>query len=164
MQYTMFMYICLLNIRSLYNVGSILRTCAFFGIKNVVLIGYSGIETLPGGARRVHSKIKKTSLDDLKELNILDFFNEDDFLDWVEKNNLDLYSLEQDSSSEPLAKFSLDSYANSAFVVGNEVKGVSKKVLKNSKKILEIHGKGKKNSLNVAISASILINCISNDL
>lgn len=36
------MYLALENIRSLYNVGAIFQTASFFGIKNILLVGYLG--------------------------------------------------------------------------------------------------------------------------
>ncbi len=36
--------VALENIRSLYNIGSIYRTCEFLGIKKIILIGYSGYD------------------------------------------------------------------------------------------------------------------------
>ena len=62
------MIVALDNIRSLYNVGSILRTCAFYGVRNIILIGYTGI-VKNGDKIEIHPKIRKTSMSGIDALN-----------------------------------------------------------------------------------------------
>ena len=150
------MIVALDNIRSLYNVGSILRTCAFYGIKHVILIGYTGI-TKDDGSVIIHPKIRKTGMTGIEEIDFKFFEKRSEFIKYCNDNGIEIVSLEQDKRSTPLEDFKpkLDSQI---YVFGNEVLGVSQDLLDASKHIVEI--KPKKSfyhSLNVTIAAGILI-------
>ena len=73
------MIVALDNIRSLYNVGSILRTCAFYGIKHVILIGYTGI-TKDDGSVTIHPKIRKTGMTGIEEIDFKFFEKRSEFI------------------------------------------------------------------------------------
>jgi len=147
------MYLALENIRSLYNVGSILRTAEFFGVKRVLLVGYSGRKNPE--INELHDRVKKTSLGAEKDLEITFLDNSRDLIKFSEDRNLSLVGVEIDKKSVNLSSFKSDQ--NSVLVFGNEIKGVSKLVLKKAKKIIEILRKGKKGSLNVALAAGVVI-------
>jgi len=150
------MIVALDNIRSLYNVGSILRTCAFYGIKHIVLIGYTGI-TKDGEEITIHPKIRKTGMTGLEALDFKFFEKRSEFIKYCQDTGIEIVSLEQDKRSVPLGDFrpKLDSQI---YVFGNEVLGVSQDLMDASSHIVEI--KPKKSfyhSLNVTIAAGIFI-------
>jgi tRNA G18 (ribose-2'-O)-methylase SpoU len=151
-------YLALENIRSLYNVGSILRSCSFFGVKNVLLVGYSGKDFLPSGKAVLHEKVVKTALDSQNDLNIIFIENSADLIKYGKENNLTLVSVEQAPGAVDLANWIPQD--NAIYVLGNEVLGVSSEILSNSELILEIKKRGVHNSLNVTIAAGILLNKI----
>lgn len=152
------MMIALDNIRSLYNVGSILRTCAFYGIRHVILIGYSGV--VKSGENYIFNpKIRKTGMTGIDSIEFKFFEKRSDFIKYCRDNGIEIVSLEQDKRSTDIEDFrpKLD---HQIFVFGNEVLGVSQDLLDASKHIIEIK-KGKDSfyhSLNVTIAGGILIN------
>ncbi|HXK52664.1 TrmH family RNA methyltransferase [Candidatus Nomurabacteria bacterium] len=149
-------YIALENIRSLYNVGAIFRTASFFGIYNIFLIGYSGMDLTVTGKPKLHEKLAKSALGSEKDLNTKTFESTTAFIEYCRKQKINLFSIEQCSTSEPLQ--SLSALENdTAIVFGNEVEGVSEEMLSNSNKIFEITKFGKHNSLNVTTACGIVL-------
>jgi 23S rRNA (guanosine2251-2'-O)-methyltransferase len=152
------MIIALDNIRSLYNVGSILRTCAFYGVRHVILIGYTGI-IKDGDQIYIHPKIKKTGMSGIDNIEFKFFEKKSEFIKYCQDNGVEIVSLEQDKRSVGMEGFRpvLD---KQVYILGNEVLGVSQDLLDASKHIVEIES-GKKSfyhSLNVTIAAGIFIN------
>jgi 23S rRNA (guanosine2251-2'-O)-methyltransferase len=152
------MIIALDNIRSLYNVGSILRTCAFYGVRHVILIGYTGI-VKDGDQIFIHPKIKKTGMTGIDNIEFKFFEKKSEFIKYCSDNGIEIVSLEQDKRSVSMEKFNpiLD---KQIYILGNEVLGVSQDLLDASTHIIEIE-QGKKSfyhSLNVTIAAGIFIN------
>ena len=149
------MLVALENIRSLYNVGAIFRTCSFFGVKKVFLVGYSGKRPLPDGSWELNEKIEKTSLGTIKDLEIVLVKNSEELVKLVKKNRLKLVAVEIGKKSIKLEAFKPTK--KDVLVFGNEVNGVSKAVLEASDEIVEIPRLGNKTSLNVATTAGIVI-------
>lgn len=149
------------NIRSSHNIGSVFRTCEGLGIKKLILSGYSPYPKKPGDKRlphiinRLDSQIHKTALGAEKYLswdqtdNILPVISE------LKDDGYTIASLEQSAESIDLNKFSPP--GKIAVVLGNEVEGVNKEVLKISDIILEISMQGKKESFNVSIAAAMCL-------
>ena len=145
-------YIALENVRSLYNVGSVMRTMSFFGLKNLLLVGYSGRKK--PGTKELHEKATKTSLGAEKDIKIVFLDNSDELLKFSIRKKCKLVAIEQDKKSVSLEKW-LPS-EKSIVLLGNEVNGVSKKILEEVDEIVEIPRLGKKGSLNVATTAGIV--------
>ena len=147
------MYLALENIRSLYNVGSILRTASFFGIKKILLVGYSGRKK--AGLDEIHEKVKKTALGAEKDFQIKFLKNSVELVKFCQDNKLKLVAVEQDKNSIDVNRW--QQQKNSVLVLGNELQGCSLKVLKAAEEIVEIPCLGKKGSLNVSIAAGIVL-------
>lgn len=147
------MYLALENIRSLYNVGAIFRSAGFFGIKNILLVGYSGRKTV--NVDEIHEKVKKTALGAEKDLEIKLLKNSDELINFSRKNKLKLVAIEQDKNSVDINHW--QPQKNSVLVLGNEIDGVSQEVLAAADEIVEIPRLGKKGSLNVSVTAGIVI-------
>ncbi len=137
----------LYNLRSAFNVGSIFRTGEFLGFRDFILVGYTpGLE---------HKDILKTSLGAEKKLNIIKRKRIFPLLKKFKKEGYQIISLEQDKRSLPFYKFQPKN-KKLVFILGNEVEGISKKVLNFSDQIIEIPKIGQiKESLNVAITFAI---------
>lgn len=151
------MIIALDNIRSLYNVGSILRTCSFYGVRNVILIGYTGIIKKEGNVE-IHPKILKTAMSGIEALNFKFFNGRAEFIKYCRENGIEIIAVEQDKNSVSLSKFKpkLDSQV---YVLGNEVLGVSEDIMNASKEIVEIKVKNSfYHSLNVTVACGIVVN------
>ncbi len=137
------------NIRSLSNVGAILRTCDAFAVERVLLCGVTGTPPSP--------EIHKTALG---AEDSVEWMHCDDTLEAVIRLKGEGYticSLEQVKGSVSLESFVPDGNAKYALVAGNEVKGVAQDVVDASDVCLEIPQFGTKHSLNVSVSAGIAL-------
>lgn len=137
------------NVRSLHNVGSVFRSCDAFRIEAVYLCGITATppsaeihKTALGAEDSVSWKYYESTLDAVEELKQKGYF---------------VYSIEQVEGSENMAKISLDASKRYAVVLGNEVKGVEQAVVNASDGCLEIPQLGTKHSLNVSVTAGIVV-------
>lgn len=133
------------NIRSLENIGSIFRTSDALGVSKIFLCGISG--------KPPHAKISKTALGAEKWIPWEHHAQAWRLIDALKKERVSIVCLEQTSKSIPLRKFTPQFPL--ALVVGNEVRGVSKSVLRKADKTVQIPMCGKKESLNVAVAFGI---------
>lgn len=147
--------VALENIRSLYNIGAIYRTCEFFGIKTIYLIGYSGIDKREPD--KIHKKLQKTSLGTLDKIHTETFETTQDIFN--KYKDIKLITIEQTNNSIPLPKFKLDTNYGSKTVLlfGNETDGVQKDTINKSSQIVEIPRIGTHKSLNVTTSCGIIL-------
>lgn len=143
------LYLILHNIRSAYNVGSIFRTADAAGIAKVYLTGYT-----PTPAS---DKVKKTALGAEKNIIWEKSGQIAPLIKKLKKSSILIIALEQSKESIDYRKFNPPAGGPLALIVGNEVRGLSKAVLKNADKIIAIPMYGKKESLNVAVAAGIAI-------
>ncbi|MEK7664509.1 MAG: TrmH family RNA methyltransferase [Patescibacteria group bacterium] len=138
-------YVVCDNIRSLENIGSVFRTADALEINKIFLCGISG--------KPPHNKISKTALGAEK---IISFEHQKQtwrVLDNLKKKNFQIVALEQNKKAIEYTKFKPKFPL--ALIVGNEVRGISKKILNKSDKIIYLPMQGKKESLNVAVSFGI---------
>lgn len=138
-------YVICDNIRSLENVGSIFRTSDALGVKKIYLCGITG--------KPPHHKISKTALGAEETIPFEYYKQTSRLIDKLKKEKIQIVALEQDKKSIPYNK--LKPHFPLALLVGNEVKGVSKAILKKCDKIIELPMNGKKESLNVSVSFGI---------
>ena len=141
------------NVRSLYNVGSVFRTADAFRVKAVWLCGVTGCppnaeihKTALGGEDSVDWRYFKDTQDAVRELHDKGYF---------------VWSVEQVEGSTKLDKLAdsplFKRGAPAAVILGNEVQGVQQSVVDMSDGCLEIPQYGTKHSLNVSITAGIVI-------
>ncbi|HAF61338.1 MAG TPA: RNA methyltransferase [Anaerolineaceae bacterium] len=136
------------NIRSAYNVGSILRSANAFGLDQIYLCGVTPSPT--------QSKVRKTSLGSEKTLswkshpNALDLVHEKKELDYT------IYSIEACPTAQSLLDIGLKFNSEKIlFILGNEIYGIDPEIRICSDAVLQIPIWGQKKSLNVATSFSI---------
>lgn len=137
------------NVRSLNNIGSVFRTADAFIVDSVYLCGITACPP--------HAEIHKTALG---AENTVDWAYFEDTLEAVDKLREAGYiicSIEQAEGSTMLDNLLLDKQKKYAIILGNEVKGVQQKVVDKSDYCIEIPQYGTKHSLNVSISAGIVI-------
>ena len=137
------------NIRSLHNIGSVFRTSDAFRIECIYLCGIT--------ATPPHAEMHKTALGaeftvDWKYVN-----NTVEAVDNLKNEGYTVYSVEQAEGSIMLDKLTLDKNRKYAIVMGNEVKGVQQEVIDHSHGCIEIPQYGTKHSLNVSVTAGIVI-------
>ena len=137
------------NVRSLHNVGSVLRTADAFRIEAVYMCG---ITATPPSA-----EIHKTALG-AEDSVAWQYF--EDTLQAVEKLKTEVYTVlavEQVEGSLKLGDFAFEPQKKYALVMGNEVKGVRQDVVDACHQALEIPQYGTKHSMNVSVTAGIVM-------
>lgn len=137
------------NVRSLYNIGSIFRSCDAFRVKSVYLCGIT--------ATPPNAEIHKTALGGEDSVEWKYFEKTEDVIQQLRQEDYFIYSIEQVENSTRLQNLSLDATKTYAVIFGNEVKGVSQNVVDLSNDCLEIPQFGTKHSLNVSVAAGIVI-------
>ncbi len=139
------------NVRSLHNVGSVFRTSDAFLIEKIILCG---ITSTPPNA-----EIHKTALGAEYSVDWEYFEETTDAIHLLKNEGYCIYSIEQVENSVMLDKIQLDadSQQKYAVVLGNEVHGVDQEVINLSDNCIEIPQFGTKHSLNVSVSAGLII-------
>jgi 23S rRNA (guanosine2251-2'-O)-methyltransferase len=149
------------NVRSALNVGSMLRTAEGLGVDEVYMTGYTPYPEakddarLPNHRQRTSQQIHKTAL------------GAEYFVKWQYESDINkclhnltdagftLVALEQTPQAVELDKF--QGGQDIALVVGNEVSGLDKNVLKKFDQFVQIPMSGRKESFNVAVAAGIAL-------
>lgn len=137
------------NVRSMYNVGAMLRTCDAFLVEEMVMGGITGVPP--------HPEISKTALGAEESVS---WRHVDDTVAEAARMKAEGWRvcvLEQAHDSVPLQEFSGSPDERYLLVVGNEVKGVDQRIVDMADIILEIPQGGVKHSLNVSVSAGIAL-------
>ena len=137
------------DVRSMNNIGSVFRTSDAFLVHHICLCGIT--------ATPPHTDIHKTAL------------GAEDSVDWVHYDDVceaivDLRSrgyticaIEQVQGSISLPDFRIEGDKKYAIILGNEVKGVKQEAVDMSDCCIEIPQCGTKHSLNVSISAGLVM-------
>lgn len=146
----------LCDVRSVYNAGSMFRTADAAGIKKIFLCGITPAPKDKYG--RIRQDFIKVSLGAEKSVAWEQVKSTAKLIDKLKKQGHRIFAVEQDNNSVPYNKFKIGKkeLEKAVFVFGNEVKGISKTILKKADKILEIPMRGKKESLNVSVSFGII--------
>lgn len=137
------------DVRSLYNVGSVLRSCDAFRVEEVVLCGIT--------AAPPHPEIHKTALGAEDSVS---WRHADSALEAVRelcRQGVTVMAVEQCEGSTMLNTFVPETGRRYAVVLGNEVKGVRQDVVDECDGCLEIPQFGTKHSLNVSVTAGIVV-------
>lgn len=137
------------NVRSMHNIGSVFRTCDAFRAESVYLCGISSVPP--------HSEIHKTALG-AEETVEWEYFGEtSDAVKELKLKGYSVYAIEIAGGSIKLPQFEIDRKKKVAVVLGHEVKGVQQAVIDICDGCIEIPQYGTKHSLNVSVTAGIII-------
>ncbi len=136
--------IALINVRSAYNVGVILRSADAVKVHTVYCVGYTPLPINP--------KVSKTALG--AQVNWEHHCHP---LSLIRQNqpNLTFISLETGQASTNL--FTSPLPPNTCFLVGNEVDGLPQKVLNLCSSVCHLPQHGIKESLNVSVAGSVAL-------
>ena len=135
------------NVRSSNNIGSVFRTSDALLIEKIILCGISS--TPPD------KEIHKTALDAEKSVNWEYFKETKDALLKLRAAGYKIYAVEQVKNSISLNDFHPE--GKIALIFGNEVRGVSQKIINICDGAVEIPQFGTKHSFNIAVSAGIVL-------
>lgn len=147
------------NIRSTHNIGSIFRTCDGFGVKELILSGYTPYPEIPNDSRLPHlykdmtNKINKSALG---AQNSVSFRYEPTInLSRLKKLGYEIVGLEQSSKSIPLTDY--EPNEKIVLLLGEERYGIEEDILDQCDHIIEIPMLGQKESFNVSVAAGIAL-------
>jgi tRNA G18 (ribose-2'-O)-methylase SpoU len=137
------------NIRSLNNIGSVFRTSDAFRVDCIHLCGIT--------ATPPHREIHKTALGATDSVKWEYFDETRDSIRRLKEEGYQIVVIEQTDESVLLSEYQHDRNKKLALVFGNEVNGVQQEIVDMADTCLEIPQLGTKHSLNVSVSAGIVI-------
>lgn len=137
------------DVRSLHNIGSVFRTADAFLIKKIFLCGITAVPP--------NKEINKTALGATETVeweyaaNVVECIND------LKNQNTKVFAIEQTENAVFLQNFEPEINQKYAIVLGNEVFGVSQEAVLACDGVIEIPQLGTKHSLNIAVSAGIVV-------
>ena len=137
------------NVRSMYNVGSIFRTCDAFSVERLLLCGITACPP--------HKEITKTALGATESVDWAHYATTVEAVTELKQQGYKVLAVEQVDTSVMLDQMEVSSDEKTAIVLGNEVFGVDDEVLALCDGAIEIPQNGTKHSLNVSIAGGIVI-------
>lgn len=137
------------NIRSLNNIGSVFRTSDAFLIQKIYLCGIT--------ATPPHKDIQKTALGATDTVEWEYKENTLELIKNLKTDNIKILSIEQAENAVMLNNFQPEKDQTYAIVFGNGVKGVQQEVVSESDTVIEIPQYGSKHSLNISVSAGVVV-------
>ncbi len=144
------------NIRSAHNVGAFFRTADGAGVSKIYLTGYTCapfneekdvIET------KAQRSLGKTALGAVKFVKWEKRESIFELLQELKEKKFQILALEKTENSQNI--FSFENKFPCALILGNETRGIDKKILEVCDDVLEIPMRGKKESLNVSVAAGV---------
>ena len=137
------------DIRSLHNIGSVFRTADAFLIEKIILCGIT--------ATPPNKEIHKTALGATETVTWEHHENVLEVIENLKKENILTLAIEQVESAIFLQDFKVKQNQKYALVFGNEVYGVAQEAVAICDGCIEIPQLGTKHSLNIAVSAGIVV-------
>jgi len=137
------------DVRSMHNVGSVLRTADAFRLEQVVMCGITGCPP--------HPEIHKTALGAEDSVSWTQCPSATEAVNRLKAEGYIVLAVEQAEGSTMLQDFTPQPGQRYAVVLGNEVKGVRQEVVDRCDGCLEIPQYGTKHSLNVSVAGGIII-------
>ena len=137
------------DVRSLNNIGSMFRTADAFLIEKIYLCGITATPPSP--------EIHKTALgaeDSVEWEYVTDAVS---LVDRLKSEGYTVCAIEQVNGSVNMLDFAVDKEKKYAVILGNEVKGVNQEVVDKVDYCIELPQYGTKHSLNVSITAGIVM-------
>ncbi|MFV8332652.1 RNA methyltransferase [Flavobacterium sp. GSP14] len=137
------------DIRSLHNIGSVFRTADAFLIEKIYLCGIT--------ATPPNKEIHKTALGATETVVWEHYENVITVIEKLKADDVMTLAIEQVESAVFLQNFEIQKGKKYALVFGNEVHGVSQEAVALCDGCIEIPQLGTKHSLNIAVSAGIVV-------
>ena len=137
------------DVRSLHNVGTVFRSSDAFRVESIYLCGITAVPPQP--------EIHKTALGAEDTVDWKYYQSAVEAVDNLKANGYKVFAIEQVEGSVMLDKLELDFTEKYAVVLGNEVKGVQQEVVDHCDGCIEIPQYGTKHSLNVSVTAGIIV-------
>ena len=135
------------NVRSLSNVGAFFRTADAFRIGELLLCGITACPP--------HREIHKTALGADETVKWQYFSTTEAACRQLKAEGYRIFAVEQVEGSVALQDFEFEPH--SAYILGNEVEGVSEEALPYCDGAIELPQVGTKHSINVSVCAGIIM-------
>ena len=135
------------NIRSLSNVGAFFRTADAFRIGELFLCGFTACPP--------HREIHKTALGADETVKWRYFETTEAACQTLKDEGYRIIAVEQVEGSIALQDFNFEPHT--AYIMGNEVEGVSEAALPYCEEAIELPQEGTKHSINVSVCAGIVM-------
>ena len=136
------------NVRSLHNVGSVFRTCDAMAVEKLYLGGIT--------AKPPHREIQKTAIGATESVK-WEHINHAESVVLKYKNlGYKIIAVEQTVNSKDLTKYKWNN-EKTMIIFGNEVDGVQQNIIDMADLSIEIPQWGTKHSLNISVSAGIIL-------
>ncbi len=146
------------NVRSTHNVGSILRTADGAGVSKIYLTGITPSPIDRFG--RLDTRVAKTALGAERTIAWEHVKNPASVIDTLRRAGWAIVGVEQDARAIDYRRFTIEK--PTLFVFGNEVRGLSPALRMRCDALIEIPMHGTKESLNVSVTAGIILFRFSN--
>lgn len=137
------------DIRSLHNIGSVFRTSDAFLVEKIYLCGIT--------ATPPNKEIHKTALGATETVAWEYAKDVLEIIEQLKSENVSVFAIEQVENAVFLNDFKIEKNTKYALVFGNEVYGVSQKAIEICDGTIEIPQLGTKHSLNISVSAGIVV-------
>jgi len=137
------------NVRSMHNVGAVLRSADAFKVAKVYMCGIT--PTPP------HREIRKTAIGAEESVSWESIEDTAKLIPTLKQEGYRILAIEQTDSSLSLDQFKIEENGKYALILGHEVNGVSDEVIQESDIALEIPQYGTKHSLNISVAAGIVM-------
>jgi tRNA G18 (ribose-2'-O)-methylase SpoU len=152
------MYLVICNISKRPNVQALFSTAAAFGCKGVFVVGQKSFDTNPTGPD-IPTPIRNYILEG--KMTIQRFANWAEFLEFIKGEHIRLLGVEIHKDAKAIDEYfdnSNNATVKTAFLMGNEGQGLSKKQLESCDGFVRIpqYGNGTA-SLNVYVACSIVL-------
>ncbi len=144
------------NVRSLHNIGSVFRTADAFCLQGIYLCGMC--------ATPPNNEMHKTALGAEESVDWLYFKDTLDAIAELKTLGYTIFAIEQAHDSITLDEVALKNDGKYAIVLGHEVFGVAQEVVDACDACIEIPQYGTKHSLNVSVTAGIVMHDLANKL
>ena len=137
------------DVRSLHNIGSVFRTADAFLIQKICLCGITAVPP--------NKEIHKTALGATETVDWEYYEDVSSCIIELKRTGCLVYAIEQTENSVLLQDTIVNPGSTYAVVFGNEVFGVSQTAISHCDGVIEIPQLGTKHSLNIAVSAGIVV-------
>ena len=137
------------NVRSMSNVGSVFRTADAFLAERICLCGITGVPP--------HPEIRKTALGATESVAWKYYKKTAEAVIELKSEGYRIIGIEQADGAISLNDFLPEKNIKYALVFGHEVNGVDQEIINICDNVIEIPQFGTKHSLNIAVSAGIVL-------
>ena len=137
------------NIRSLNNIGSVFRTSDAFRVQKIFLCGITACPP--------HKDIHKTALGATESVDWEYVETTESIVQRLKNEGYTIASIEQAERKTELQDVVVKNNSKWALVFGNEVFGVQQEIIDQSDVVIEIPQEGTKHSLNISVSAGVVL-------